>query len=120
MSISFNFFIVFITLSIYFFLFPSPKNEYRWPSWAPREEYQHFDNIRKLSQWIPQTGFPSIFRLLNGRVHVPIIEKAAVNQEKKWPLVVFSHGLGCARFTYSQVCYDLASYGYIVIAPEHR
>jgi len=93
---------------------------HRWPSWAPREEYQHFDNIRKLTQWIPQSGFPSIFRLLNGRIHVPVIERAAVNKDKKWPLVVFSHGLGCARSMYSQVCYDLASYGFIVIAPEHR
>ena len=61
-----------------------------------------------------------LFRLLNGRVHTPIISKAALNTDQKWPLVVFSHGLGCARFTYSQICYDLASYGFMVIAPEHR
>jgi len=93
---------------------------HRWPSWAPRGEYQHFDKVRNVTQWLPQTGFPSIFRLLNGRVHVPIIDRAAINKDKKWPLVVFSHGLGCARFTYSQICYDLASYGFVVIAPEHR
>ena len=110
--------IAFTFLHVLFSFFP--HLECRWPSWAPREEYQHFDNIRKLSQWVPQTGFPSLFRLLNGRPYVPIIEKAAVNQDKKWPLIVFSHGLGCARFTYSQVCYNLASYGFIVIGTEHR
>ena len=93
---------------------------YRWPSWAPRGEYEHFDSIRKLCGWVPQAGFPALFKLLNGRIYTPIIEKAAPNKDQKWPLIVFSHGLGCARFTYSQICYDLASYGFMVIAPEHR
>ena len=39
---------------------------------------------------------------------------------KKWPVVVFSHGIGCSRTMYSQVCYDMASYGMIVAATEHR
>lgn len=94
---------------------------HRWPSWAPRGEYEHFDSIRSAAQWIPQNRWtPSLFRLVSGRVHVPIIDQAPLNTEQKWPVLVFSHGLGCARFTYSQICYDLASYGFIVIAPEHR
>ena len=92
----------------------------RWPSWAPRGEYEHFDSIRRVASWIPQSGFPSLFKLMNGQVYVPILNKAELNKDQKWPLLVFSHGLGCARFTYSQICYDLASFGFIVIAPEHR
>ena len=37
---------------------------FRWPSWAPRGEYEHFDSIRKLCGWVPQTGFPALFREL--------------------------------------------------------
>ena len=93
---------------------------FRWPSWAPRGEFEHFDNVRRLAGWIPQSGFPSLFKLMNGQIYVPIISKADLNTDQKWPLLVFSHGLGCARFTYSQICYDLASHGFIVIVPEHR
>lgn len=37
-----------------------------------------------------------------------------------FPVVVFSHGLGGSRTMYSSVCGDLASYGFVVIAMEHR
>ena len=36
------------------------------------------------------------------------------------PVVVFSHGLGGFRFTYSHLCGSLASHGVVVVAPEHR
>lgn len=39
---------------------------------------------------------------------------------KRWPVLVFSHGLGGSRNSYSQICGTLASYGIVVIAPEHR
>ncbi|KAK7204935.1 platelet-activating factor acetylhydrolase [Myxozyma melibiosi] len=38
----------------------------------------------------------------------------------KWPVIVFSHGLGGTRNAYSQFCGSMASHGAIVIAPEHR
>ncbi|GAA5993866.1 hypothetical protein JCM5350_006823 [Sporobolomyces pararoseus] len=41
-------------------------------------------------------------------------------KEKKFPVVVFSHGLSGNRTTYSQFCGELASRGFIVIALEHR
>ncbi|KAK9462336.1 platelet-activating factor acetylhydrolase, isoform II-domain-containing protein [Lipomyces oligophaga] len=44
----------------------------------------------------------------------------AAPEGQKWPVVLFSHGLGGTRNTYSQFCGSMASHGFIVIAPEHR
>ena len=38
----------------------------------------------------------------------------------KFPLVVYSHGLGGMRSDNSSTCCDLASHGYLVAAVEHR
>ncbi|KAK6538498.1 hypothetical protein TWF694_010080 [Orbilia ellipsospora] len=37
-----------------------------------------------------------------------------------FPLLMFSHGLGGSRTVYSSVCGEFASYGFIVVATEHR
>ncbi|KAG8956738.1 hypothetical protein FRC04_000216 [Tulasnella sp. 424] len=47
-------------------------------------------------------------------------ENVASSPTGKWPLVVFSHGLGGTRNTYSQFCSNLASEGYVVLSLEHR
>lgn len=38
----------------------------------------------------------------------------------KWPVMVFSHGLGGSRNAYSFILGSLASYGIIIIAVDHR
>ena len=98
----------------------------RWPSWAPKTEYLGLERFGFISGLIPRLGFSTVFKLMNGRVFTPIVENAAPKANGggdsggRWPVVVFSHGLGCCRGAYSRVCYDLASYGFVVAAVEHR
>ena len=39
--------------------------------------------------------------------------------QPSFPVIVFSHGLGAMRTTYSSICTDLCSHGYVVASVEH-
>lgn len=64
-----------------------------------------------------------IFRLVAGNTPIWAVENAPIVPSERLnelPLVIFSHGLGGIRTTYSTLCTDLASRGYVVAAIEHR
>jgi platelet-activating factor acetylhydrolase len=52
------------------------------------------------------------------RKNAPLLQPDTEN--KRWPVMIFSHGLGGSRNAYSHLAGSIASHGVIVIAPEHR
>ncbi|XP_026690769.2 platelet-activating factor acetylhydrolase [Ciona intestinalis] len=87
------------------------------PLWLPCKEYANgftsFVNIPSFS-WLFGWFFSSsrIPVSWNGDLQMP-------KSVEKLPVVLFSHGLGGIRTTYSNVCTDLASYGALVASIEH-
>ena len=57
-------------------------------------------------------------------VTIPVHRNAQLleppTQSKRWPVMVFSHGLGGSRNAYSHLLGSLSSHGIVVIAPDHR
>jgi platelet-activating factor acetylhydrolase len=57
-------------------------------------------------------------------ISIPVHHNADIleppTKSKRWPVMVFSHGLGGSRNAYSHICGSLASHGLVVVAPDHR
>eukprot|EP00092_Neocalanus_flemingeri_P022208 GFUD01024087.1.p1 GENE.GFUD01024087.1~~GFUD01024087.1.p1 ORF type:complete len:469 (+),score=121.47 GFUD01024087.1:48-1409(+) len=95
-----------------------------WPTWVNNSEFNPLFAAKKIL--LSPAGFLTGFSLgwpLIGTVRtIPIARAAplAPHVGSGWPVVVFSHGMGCNRFNMSQLCYQLASQGVMVVAVEHR
>ena len=91
----------------------------------------------KQAPWIPSSpyytsygdfvGLPwaisqLITRYLVSSVRIPAYEglEPLKEQLSSLPLIIMSHGLGAFRTTYSAICTQLTSHGYLVAAIEHR
>jgi len=48
------------------------------------------------------------------------VDLPCVQTPEKLPVVLFSHGLGGHSDVYANMCEDLASHGYLVVAPTHN
>ncbi|KAK7815571.1 hypothetical protein U0070_005683 [Myodes glareolus] len=57
---------------------------------------------------------------IQGSMKTPASWNSPLRTGEKYPLIVFSHGLGGFRTIYSAIGIGLASYGFIVAAVEHR
>ncbi|XP_069584299.1 platelet-activating factor acetylhydrolase isoform X2 [Ranitomeya imitator] len=93
------------------------SDEYEEAVWIPRREYYlGIADMLKLNR----TVMDAIFSYYFGSVKCPAKMNAPFHPGEKYPLVIFSHGLGAFRTLYSTICIALASQGFVVAAVEHR
>lgn len=69
---------------------------------------------------IQSSFFPRILHYIS----IPVVKNAPLlapkSSSNRWPVMIFSHGLGGSRNAYSHLVGSIASHGVIVIATEHR
>ncbi|KAM9665715.1 platelet-activating factor acetylhydrolase isoform 1-T3 [Trichechus inunguis] len=96
--------------------YPSQDDDHHDTPWIPNEEY--FLGLSKvLGTHSVMAKFLSLFF---GSMTTPAKWNSPLRTGEKYPLIVFSHGLGAFRTIYSAIGNDLASHGFIVAAIEHR
>jgi platelet-activating factor acetylhydrolase len=64
--------------------------------------------------------FPQLLQFTSIPVHTNADILEPNTKTKRWPVMIFSHGLGGSRNAYSHICGSLASHGIVVVAPDHR
>ncbi|XP_053919465.1 platelet-activating factor acetylhydrolase isoform X3 [Cuculus canorus] len=85
--------------------------------WIPdKEYYQGLSDFLNMYRVVGER----LFQYYVGSVTCPAKSNAAFKPGEKYPLLIFSHGLGAFRTIYSAICIEMASQGFIVAAVEHR
>ncbi|KAL2136269.1 hypothetical protein VTI74DRAFT_4504 [Chaetomium olivicolor] len=85
------------------------KLSVRWPDEAGAERSACTARGRETDEDAFPEGEAETSNAVDGRREKP-----------RFPVVIFSHGLGGSRTLYSSVCGELASFGLVVVAMEHR
>ncbi|KXX76545.1 putative phospholipase A2 [Madurella mycetomatis] len=104
---------------------PEPRG--KRVTWVPAPQRLH---VAAYAQFLGiGSTLASILSFLPRHLHwttIPAIKNAALlpppsdSPRSRWPTMIFSHGLGGHRNAYSHLAGSLASYGVVVVCPEHR
>lgn len=84
----------------------------RWLTWFPDDNYKIGYQNMGGGAWSPVIKF---MNYLLGESYLPVYANVMpFKSEKPYPVVVFSHGIASCRSTYSALCLELVSYGFVV------
>ncbi|KAF1914122.1 platelet-activating factor acetylhydrolase, isoform II-domain-containing protein [Ampelomyces quisqualis] len=93
--------------------------------WIPSPQREYISAYAKFLG--ANSAFASVFSLIPQLLYfisMPVHQNADLlkppTKSKRWPVMMFSHGLGGSRNAYSHICGSLASHGVVVVAPDHR
>ncbi|RYP74091.1 hypothetical protein DL769_004108 [Monosporascus sp. CRB-8-3] len=113
------------TIQFRIFYPAQPDSEGKRITWLPAPQRDHLSAYIKFLGVGPFWAQAASF--LPRHLHytsIPVIKNAPLLEpetpNKRWPTVIFSHGLGGNRNAYSQTAGSVASHGVVVVCPEHR
>ncbi|XP_006815950.1 platelet-activating factor acetylhydrolase-like [Saccoglossus kowalevskii] len=90
------------------------------PLWLPKKKYGiGYAEFIKLSSGVMKSWMSWLF----DSYRVPAYWNSPLlpsQHKSSFPVMVFSHGLGANRTTYTTICLEMASQGFVVAAVEHR
>jgi platelet-activating factor acetylhydrolase len=61
-----------------------------------------------------------VLQFLTQQRHPCVVNAEPLQNARGFPIVLFSHGLGGCMEMYTQLCHQIASHGYLVVAMEHE
>lgn len=101
------------------------ESEQRGVRWIPSPQREYVGAYARFLG--ANSAFSQVFSVIPQLLYyisIPVHHNAEILEPptslKRWPVMVFSHGLGGSRNAYSHICGSLASHGVVVVAPDHR
>jgi len=90
-----------------------------WYPTAADAKEKHSTYMDGLKSLPPQVSILPGFMLKSFGAIDTHADLAPILKDKRWPIVIFSHGYGATRSSYSSLAAGLASRGYVVVTLDH-